>query len=91
MGKREAMAKGFAMPQPPKRTAVGGAEADRFVGETPAKTTRGKRREAGERLTVYVPPELAEAIRVRCARERRSLSEAGTTAFTMWIDSHESE
>jgi hypothetical protein len=55
--------------------------ADRFVGDKP--TAHGKRK-AGERITVYVPAELAEVLRVACARERRSLSDAVTEALGMW-------
>jgi plasmid stability protein len=31
-------------------------------------------------MVVYLPPELATELRVRCARERRSLSDAVTAA-----------
>jgi len=75
-----------------------GALSRRFVEEDPSMLTmttadtrasppptKGNgRKPAGERLTVYVPPELAEALRVRCAKERRSLSDAATEALRQW-------
>ena len=82
---KDAVAAGFSLPTAPKRTPVTVDAADRFVGNNPKIATRGKRKEAGERLTIYVPTELAEAVRVRCAKERRSLSDAGTAALSMWI------
>ncbi len=80
------VASGFKLPDAPKRTAVAIDAADRFVSGGKSKpSTRGKRRDAGERLTIYVPPDIAEAVRVRCAKERRSLSEVGTEALAAWI------
>jgi hypothetical protein len=83
--KRGDVAAGFKLPHV-ERTPVATEAADRFVGETP-RGSRRKRAERGERLTVYIPPEVAEALRVRCARERRSLSEAATEALSKWIGS----
>jgi hypothetical protein len=39
----------------------------------------------GERVVMYVPPEVAEALRVHCAKSRRSLSDAGTEALRLWL------
>lgn len=50
-----------------------------------AAPSRLRRPERGERISVYVPPELAEALRVRCARERRSVSDAVTEALATWL------
>lgn len=83
--RRRDVAAGFALPTVAKRTTVPTETADRFVGKQPKAPTRRKRPERGERLTVYIPPELAEAVRVRCAKERRSLSEAATEALGKWI------
>ena len=83
---KSAVAAGFTLPKAPQRTPVAAKAADRFVGDK--LQTRGKRKEAGERLTVYVPPELAEALRVTCAQERRSLSEAVTEALRLWTSEH---
>ncbi len=88
--KKAAVAAGFnrrkSLPTP-KRTSVAVDAGDRFIGGGSHTATRGKRKKAGERLTIYVPPELAEAVRVRCAQERRSLSDAGTEALSLWIRS----
>jgi len=83
---KSAVAAGFTLPRAPQRTNVADEVADRFVGDKPQ--TRGKRKGAGERLTIYIPPEVAEALRVACARERRSLSEAVTEALHLWISGH---
>jgi hypothetical protein len=47
-------------------------------------SSRQRRGEAGERIVIYIPTELATDLRVRCARERRSLSDAVTTALEKW-------
>jgi hypothetical protein len=59
---------------------------ERAEPRTPA-TSRLRRDEQGERISAYIPPELAEALRVRCARERRSVSDAVTEALGLWLDS----
>jgi|CZKU01.1.fsa_nt_gi hypothetical protein len=86
------LAGGFALPAPPKRTEVPETKATRF--ESPKKAANGegtsklRRPSLGERLAVYVPPELASELRVTCARERRSISDAVTEAVSIWIQSH---
>lgn len=82
---KNAVAAGFALPKAPSRTPVAVDAADRFVGEKPSKQTKRKET-AGEHLTVYVPAELAEVLRVACAKERRSLSAAVTEALGMWTN-----
>lgn len=69
----------FTLPRAPARTAVPERSASAFV----QAEARG-RRARGERLVVYVPEELATRLRVRCAEERRSLSEAVTEALEAW-------
>ena len=81
---KSAVAAGFALPKATRHTPVAVDAADRFVGARPVK-----RKEApGERLTVYVPAELAEVLRVACAKERRSLSDAVTEALGVWTSAH---
>jgi hypothetical protein len=80
----------FAVPVAPKRTAVDEAKARAFVEKgTPAKASTStastadsklRRDERGERVSGYLPPDLAEALRVYCARERCSTSHALTEA-----------
>lgn len=41
--------------------------------------------ERGERVTVYVDPELARALRVYCAEERSSLSAAVSEALRRFL------
>jgi len=83
MSKKQTVAAGFTLPRPPKRTPVNQDTAERFVEK---RSTRTKRKEAGERLTIYIPTDLAEEVRVRCAKGRRSLSDAGTEAFSLWMN-----
>ena len=83
--KPQALASGFALPTAPKRTPVAEPVAARFASDTPRpKPSRLRRSELGERVVVYLPPELATELRVRCARERRSLSDAVTAAVESW-------
>jgi hypothetical protein len=90
--KKDDLAKGFAgpvLPKAPKRSAVPETEARRFErapSPTVAPSSRLRRDERGERVSAYVPPEMAEALRVRCARERRSVSDAMTEALRLWLD-----
>lgn len=91
--KKDDLAKGFAgaLPKAPKRSAVPEKEARRFerapasVAAQPGSKLR--RDERGERVSAYVPAEIAEEVRVRCARERRSVSDAVTRALEMWLSS----
>lgn len=90
--KSKALAGGFALPSPPKRTTVAEPKAKRFTrAEDPPKASpapsRLRRSELGERVAIYLPPELAAELRVRCARERRSLSDAVTAAVETWLRS----
>jgi hypothetical protein len=82
------LASGFALPSAPKRTPVAEVHAARFTvaaeEKKPASSSRLRRAELGERMVVYLPPELATELRVRCARERRSLSDAVTAAVEAW-------
>lgn len=90
MGKRDALASGFKVPAAPKRTAVDDATAKRFVEAKPAAAGGSKLRrdERGERLSVYLPPELASALRVYCARDRRSVSDAVSEAVAQLLERH---
>lgn len=44
-----------------------------------------RRAEKGERVAVYLPPELAHRLRIRCVREKRSLSDAFTEAAKAFL------
>lgn len=57
------------------------------VGE-PSRLRREKA--AGERLTVHVPADLARDLRVACAAQRRSMSDATTEAVRDWLKRHHS-
>ncbi len=90
----EKLAKGFALPSPPPRTPIGEDAAQRFEAPAAAvlpmpkrapKPSRLRRDELGERLSIYVPPVIAEELRVLCARQRRSVSDATTEALAAWL------
>lgn len=90
--KGEALAKGFKLPKaPPAREPVREEDARRFESSTgPSRAARSsprRRAEGGDRLTAYVPPELKVALEVRCAKERRSVSDAVTEALEAWMKS----
>lgn len=79
------LAGGFALPSTPKRTPVAETTAARFTAAEEAPSpSKLRRAELGERVVVYLPPALATELRVRCARERRSLSDAVTEAVAAW-------
>jgi hypothetical protein len=85
--KGKKLASGFALPKPPSRTPVRDQAAEKFVRaerRTP-RASRLRREVAGERLAIYLPPDVAEELRVRCARERRSISDAVTEAVAKWL------
>lgn len=85
--KGKKLAQGFALPKPPARTPVKEQTAARFVKaeRKPARESRLRREVGGERIAIYLPPDLAEELRVRCARERRSISDAVTEAVASWL------
>jgi hypothetical protein len=85
--KGKKLAKGFALPKPPARTAVKADAEAKFVKaeRRPSRASRLRRDIGGERLAIYLPPEVAEELRVRCARERRSISDAVTEAVSAWL------
>jgi len=82
MAKRRPSAEGFQLP---KKTIVPEAEAARFTGEQPVRESKLRRAELGERLTIYLPPELAKDLRLRCVTERRSVSDGVTEAVHTWL------
>jgi hypothetical protein len=47
--------------------------------------SRLRRCERGSRIGVYLPRNLEADFRKRCARERRSLSDAATSAIQTWM------
>jgi hypothetical protein len=61
------------------------------MNDTPPTENSSKlrRSERGERVSVYLPVELAAALRVACASSRRSLSDAVTEAVGEWLASKE--
>ena len=86
--KEKKLAQGFDLPKPPERTAVRDDAATKFVKaerQILAGESRLRRESGGERLAIYLPPNVAEELRVRCARERRSISDAVTEAVTVWL------
>ncbi len=86
--KGKKLAQGFALPQAPSRTPVKDQAAAKFVkAERRPKASRLRREIGGERLAIYLPPDVAEELRVRCARERRSISDAVTEAVKAWLGS----
>ncbi len=92
MGARKgsALAKGFDLPTPPKRTDIPEGTARKFEKATEIKSKEGsssmlRRDSCGERVSVYLPPEMVTQLRMRCAVERRSISNAVTEAVRVWL------
>ncbi len=74
-------------PQKPASAPKKKKSADKKVEPQTEGEGRSKlrREESGERITIYLPPELERKVRIHCAAERRSLSNAATEAFTQWL------
>lgn len=86
--KKSQLTHGFALPKAPKRSAVPESQARKFerAAATPtASDSRLRRVERGERISAYVPPEIAEEVRVRCVREKRSVSDVVTELLERWL------
>lgn len=49
------------------------------------RATKLRAAERGERLTIYLPPAVARALRMRCADQNRSASDAVATAVLAWL------
>lgn len=89
---------GFKLPpKPPAAHVVDEVRAAAFIGATDAppiapsttpaarKATKLRAAERGERLTIYLPPSVARALRMRCADENRSASDAVAAALRAWL------
>lgn len=61
-----------------EKKSTNGSDSSEIVIERRASSLRRAHR--GERLAVYLPPQVLEAVKVRCVRERRSVSDAITVA-----------
>ena len=46
-----------------------------------------RRETSGERLSIYLPPELAQELRIKSVKQRRSVSDAVTEAVRQWVKS----
>ncbi|MBI2389289.1 MAG: hypothetical protein HYV09_06800 [Deltaproteobacteria bacterium] len=65
--------------------AVERTEATRPRRTSPRRASRMRRDESGERVAVCLPPDLATELRMLCARERRSVSDAVTDAVSALV------
>lgn len=77
----KANVEGFDLPTPKARTKPAPRKVEAFVGKGQLR-----RDEPGERVTLYLPPQLITFVRMRCVQDRRSMSDAGTEAFQLWLD-----
>lgn len=83
----------LSLPKAAPVALVAESDAQRFErseesgsGKAAKGNSRLKRDKLGERVTVYLPPKLATAIRRRCLNERRSISDGITEAAEAWIN-----
>lgn len=87
----------FALPENLERTDVDEDAARRFERASekkakaktkgrPSKGSPKKLRSGKEPLSIYLVPELAERLRVKCALERVTLSDAVSMALEEWLD-----
>src|SRR3990172_6112 len=92
--KSDELAKGFSLPAIPKRTEIPEEAALRFLQGKQAekvvsapRPSRLRRAGNGQRVAISLPPDAAVALRIRCAQERRSVSDAVTEVVTVWLRS----
>lgn len=72
------------LPKPPPRTEVLPEAAKAFVpDERPPSKLRADSR--GERLAIYLRPEILRRLRHRCVDDGRSLSDAINEAVARWL------
>lgn len=83
----------LSLPKAAPVASIAESDAQRFerseetrAGKATKGSSRLKRDTLGERVTVYLPPKLATAIRRRCLNERRSISDGLTEAAEAWIN-----
>lgn len=82
MAKKTIGTNAYALPKATARKDVPERAAKQF--EEGGSGARLRRVEKGERVTLYLPPELAKRVRLLCVEERRSMSDATTEALTEW-------
>jgi hypothetical protein len=91
--KKTQLEKAFALPKKaPDRSSVPEADARRFERARPltsAPNSKLRRPDGGDnkRISGYVPSSIEESVRLRCVKERRSISDALTEALSLWLSS----
>lgn len=87
--KKEALEASFELPKAPARVRVDDKAARELeLRARPAAvgaSSKLRRVESGVRLTAYIPAEMHRKLRVLCAEENRSMSDAATEAFGEWL------
>lgn len=86
---RKPAAADFAVPSSSRKAVPEDAarKFERRPVKSRAKTEQPslRRESSGERLSVYLPPELAQELRIKSVRQRRSVSDAVTEAVRQWV------
>lgn len=77
----ESRAEGIATKAPGSTPAVARKTKSK-AAESGSQLRRGER---GERVTAYLPPDIAAELRMACARDRRSMSDVVTAAVSAWL------
>ncbi|MCC7542614.1 MAG: ribbon-helix-helix protein, CopG family [Deltaproteobacteria bacterium] len=88
---RKPAAADFAVPSSSRKAVPEDAarkfERRRARGSAKVEQPSLRRETSGERLSVYLPPELAQELRLKCVKQRRSVSDAVTEAVRQWVKS----
>lgn len=86
---RKPAAADFAVPSSSRKTVPEDAarkfERRRAHSGAKAEQPSLRRETSGERLSVYLPPELAQELRIKSVKQRRSVSDAVTEAVRQWV------
>jgi hypothetical protein len=76
-----------ALPQPEPAPAPPPAvpEPEAARGKKKPKSSPMRRADKGKGIKIYFPPDMAKKLRIRAAREERSVSHAVTEAVGLWL------
>ena len=83
--KDKTLIRGFSLPKAPRRRQITEPAARTFEDGPKQNVSRLRRDDRGDRVAAYLPPEMAQALRVCCAQQRRSVSDAMTEAVADWL------
>jgi hypothetical protein len=87
MVKKTDLAKNLAIPKVAPKPKVEEKPIQEFIGEEERfRASKLRSNQKGNRMCVYLQPGLLKELRVKCATEERSLSDAVSEAVKTWLE-----